>query len=626
MAIIYTYPTKATLADSDLILISDSADVNKTKNATVTSIKDAINVVDSLTATLPLLSSSATGSPDLSISGVSGYGTAGQVMRMNAGATALEWATVSGGSGDGLTIYDDGSGVGLNITKLDFIGSGVSAAVDGTISDKVNVTIAGGGGNPGGTANNQVQYKNGTAFAATDLFTYSSRILSIGKINDTARSHFKVYGGGSDDAYITLYCSAGTHGVTIEGPDHTGGTPASYTLKLPNSLPSVANQILESNQTGTLSWIATPTSGGGAPGGSSTQFQYNNGTTFAGTDSLRFDADKIHMGRSTSPITRGQLVMYGDGTNASDIQLYNGGNNRFLKIAQQAGATQDLTLTFPGVAPGGNNKILESDSTGQLSWIATPTGSGGISFSGATVSGIATFASTSSATVNSEVKLAASGQMTFDGSSGNTGIKFDSGSSTLRVGDIVGNSDIVALYSDGAPKITVSDSDVLVADTTQFQQGLKFLVGGSILDKYQEGTWTPTAFVGTGTPPTVTSAVGTYVRIGNTVHITFEIVVTGSSSASVPMIVGGLPVNAVNLTGYRSAGILYANTDGNTPATYVSNFYAAGAQLYMQVVGGNKDPLVTPYGLKIADVASSWYRPSGGTGATLKGSCTYRVA
>ncbi len=98
----------------------------------------------------------------------------------------------------------------------------------------------------------------------------------------------------------------------------------------------------------------------------------------------------------------------------------------------------------------------------------------GISFSGSTVSGIATFASTSSATVNSEVKLLANGQMTFDGSSGNTGIKYDSGTSTLRVGDIVGNSDIVALYSDGAAKITVSDSDVTVVDTTQFNSGLKF--------------------------------------------------------------------------------------------------------------------------------------------------------
>jgi hypothetical protein len=31
MAIIYTYPTKATLANDDLVLISDSADGNKTK-------------------------------------------------------------------------------------------------------------------------------------------------------------------------------------------------------------------------------------------------------------------------------------------------------------------------------------------------------------------------------------------------------------------------------------------------------------------------------------------------------------------------------------------------------------------------------------------------------------------
>ena len=48
MAIIYTYPTKTTLALADKVLISDSADSNKTKNATITSIKDAIDVVDTL--------------------------------------------------------------------------------------------------------------------------------------------------------------------------------------------------------------------------------------------------------------------------------------------------------------------------------------------------------------------------------------------------------------------------------------------------------------------------------------------------------------------------------------------------------------------------------------------------
>jgi hypothetical protein len=38
MAIIYTYPTKATPANDDLILISDSADSNKTKQIKVSSL------------------------------------------------------------------------------------------------------------------------------------------------------------------------------------------------------------------------------------------------------------------------------------------------------------------------------------------------------------------------------------------------------------------------------------------------------------------------------------------------------------------------------------------------------------------------------------------------------------
>ena len=255
MAIIYTYPTKATLALADLVIISDSEDANKTKQATMTSIKDVIDVVDSLTATLPLLSSSVTGSPDLSISGVSGYGTAGQVMRMNAGATALEWATVSGGSGDGLTIYDDGSGVGLNITKLDFIGSGVSAAVDGTSNDKVNVTIAG-GGSPGGS-DHSVQYKNGSAFAGGNDLTFhpTNNIFSV--------KHtviVKGQGNGNPAGRLKLNCEQDSHALTLEGPAHSGG--ADYTLKFPSAAPG-NTQILQSNNSGQLSWITTPSGGGG---------------------------------------------------------------------------------------------------------------------------------------------------------------------------------------------------------------------------------------------------------------------------------------------------------------------------------------------------------------------------
>jgi len=48
MAIIYTYPTKATPALEDLILISDISAKKLTKNATIASLKETINVVDSL--------------------------------------------------------------------------------------------------------------------------------------------------------------------------------------------------------------------------------------------------------------------------------------------------------------------------------------------------------------------------------------------------------------------------------------------------------------------------------------------------------------------------------------------------------------------------------------------------
>ena len=72
MAIIYTYPTKATLALGDLVLISDSADGNKTKNATMTSIKDVINVVDTFTSSFGTY---ITGTSNTSATGAVSIGT-----------------------------------------------------------------------------------------------------------------------------------------------------------------------------------------------------------------------------------------------------------------------------------------------------------------------------------------------------------------------------------------------------------------------------------------------------------------------------------------------------------------------------------------------------------------------
>jgi len=77
MAIIYTYPTKATPVDDDLILISDSADSNKTKQITVASIKGQTAGVTSIIAgtNVTISSTGAGGTGDVTINSSGGSAT-----------------------------------------------------------------------------------------------------------------------------------------------------------------------------------------------------------------------------------------------------------------------------------------------------------------------------------------------------------------------------------------------------------------------------------------------------------------------------------------------------------------------------------------------------------------------
>ena len=261
MAIIYTYPTKATLATSDLILISDSADSNKTKNATVTSIKDAIDVVDSITATSPLVASgstSPTGAITLSIpaatSGVDGYLTSTNWSTFNGKQPELQSGvnikTINSnsilGSGDlaipgtGLTIFDDGSGIGLNISKLDFIGNGVSAAVDGSDNTKTNITIS---GTPADGTTGQVQYNNGSSgFAASTNMTFTdSGNNGLFQVRNILQVRGDNVSSPANPGTIKLWSEDDATHLDILGPA-TGGT--SYAVKMPNAV-GTANQVLK---------------------------------------------------------------------------------------------------------------------------------------------------------------------------------------------------------------------------------------------------------------------------------------------------------------------------------------------------------------------------------------------
>ena len=455
MAIIYTYPTKATPVDNDLILISDSADSNKTKQVTVASIKGLTSGVTSVAATLPLVASAATGDTTLSLSGLSALGTAGQVIKVNSGATGLEWGTAGGGTPD--------------------------------------------------TPVNSVQFNEAGAFGGSGDFKYddSTKVLTIGD-QDVNRGIISIAGG-----------SSGAGELRLGDPGTSGGT---VTLK--------------------------------------------------------------------------------------------GGNDHSISY----------TIKLPDDSPTANNKILESDASGNLTWIDTPTG-GGVSFSGSTANGIATYSNSTTAAVSSVFTVSG------DKLSAPSGTLADPSIEVGAVGGLYAASGGILLAHNGVNAIGVSSASIINYKLTQFDAGLKFGATGETLNSYEEGTWTPAPWVYSGTAPTVVSANGTYTIIGDICHITFQIVVTGSSSSNAAMILDGLPAVAQGdaTNGEQSAGQLFVNTDSNTYDAIPSMFYVSGDKLTMVVQGGSKNSFTSPYGLKAQDVIANWNRPTAGSGITLKGSATYKL-
>ena len=238
MAIIYTYPTKATPVDADLILISDSADSNKTKQVTVASIKGQTAGVTSVAATLPLVASAATGDTTLSLSGLSSLGTAGQVIKVNSGATALEFGTVGGGPGTGtqysLPIWSTTSTLGDSLITQNSLGTVLNIG--------------------------------------TNLASFSTT-AGVGSVFATRLS---VNGYSTFGGKLQLNSANGGTSVTLQGPPNSGTT---YDLQLPNAV-GTANQVLKlpatPGSTNQLVW-------GDATGGGVGTFTNAFGTYITGT-------------------------------------------------------------------------------------------------------------------------------------------------------------------------------------------------------------------------------------------------------------------------------------------------------------------------------------------------------
>lgn len=93
-----------------------------------------------------------------------------------------------------------------------------------------------------------------------------------------------------------------------------------------------------------------------------------------------------------------------DARSANGIRLSDGDNAQHVNIKPKSETVASYTITLPNAVPGAANKILESNATGELSWIDTPSGGGSVTIN-SNVDNYLVTASGSANTLNGESNL-----------------------------------------------------------------------------------------------------------------------------------------------------------------------------------------------------------------------------
>ena len=255
MAIIYTYPVKTNPVGDDLILISDSADTNNTKQVKV--------------STLPSSGGGSVSSVGFSLNSLAAFTVTGDNPVTGSGTITL--GTTGGSSGQYLD-YQGNWSTPAN-TTYDVMGSSNSYAAglvlagsathsnnflrkDGTWASPPVIPSA---------PLNSVQFNSASTLSGNDELTYDGvGGLTVGAAGGSKGIVILQGEDGNDSGILkighlnnTKYLSLGLGNDTMA---------ASYSIDFPVATPGGNNKILESNSLGVLSWIDTPSASGGSAG------------------------------------------------------------------------------------------------------------------------------------------------------------------------------------------------------------------------------------------------------------------------------------------------------------------------------------------------------------------------
>ena len=176
-------------------------------------------------------------------------------------------ATLTGYLAGPATFTIDPAAVGDNTGTVVIAGD---LQVDGTTTtinsttltvDDLNIVVASGAPNAAAAdgAGLTVDTANATfTYAATGDKWTANKPLDLGA-NDLLADHIKATGDGTNNGKLDLQCSAGSHAVTLEGPDHSGAS--SYTLKLPQTAPAAGQLLAQNSANNQLEFVDNPAAG-----------------------------------------------------------------------------------------------------------------------------------------------------------------------------------------------------------------------------------------------------------------------------------------------------------------------------------------------------------------------------
>lgn len=306
--------------------------------------------------------------------------TVGLIDTSNSGTTVVEYWFESGTANGDLVLKSGGTEVIANPVLSPGTVALSAIKISGT-----NYFIPSGTVGGSGTVNSIPYWSTIQTLSDSAASFVNAKTVSI-------KSNLQLLGegggvGATAPGNLKFYDKSNTNYVGINGPD-TAQDSDSYDLLLPNVLPNVTNQILESNNSGDLSWIPTPTSGTGTVTGTGTAGRLPRwNTTTALNDS------------SIDETTPGFVeVIKAGGVSATDSVLYMDTTNRrvgFRTISPGAafdvngsmrirneinvGHTSEQNLfvqgfTNAGGAPIAGNGYVKMGSYGQGNITGSPTG------------------------------------------------------------------------------------------------------------------------------------------------------------------------------------------------------------------------------------------------------------